>query len=254
MENKNGQGIFYGVIGVATLVVAIIGATFAYFSASVSAGSGENGISGQTLGGEGGGALTLTVNKMAFTGATASSLDLVPALNLTAASGQAAVTAKCEAAVGTYTPAGGSEVTDNSVYTGCHLYKVVAKAGSNLNGKLTFDNFTLTGVNAPAKWNYAIYQAAAAQETVTGTGYTLGNNVSDATGTGAVTSANAKVAFNGAMTANTAYVFYLLVWVANEDAVQNAGGEDSSDVTGSYSGSFTLEAAGGSRVQATFAA
>ena len=34
MENKNGQGIFYGVIGVATLVVAIIGATFAYFSAS----------------------------------------------------------------------------------------------------------------------------------------------------------------------------------------------------------------------------
>ena len=34
MEN-NGRGIFYGVIGVATLVVAIIGATFAYFSASV---------------------------------------------------------------------------------------------------------------------------------------------------------------------------------------------------------------------------
>jgi len=35
MENNNGRGIFYGVIGVATLVVAIIGATFAYFSASV---------------------------------------------------------------------------------------------------------------------------------------------------------------------------------------------------------------------------
>ena len=33
MENNNGRGIFYGVIGVATLVVAIIGATFAYFSA-----------------------------------------------------------------------------------------------------------------------------------------------------------------------------------------------------------------------------
>ena len=29
-NNKNGRGIFYGVIGVATLVVAIIGATFAY--------------------------------------------------------------------------------------------------------------------------------------------------------------------------------------------------------------------------------
>lgn len=37
MENNNGRGIFYGVIGVATLVVAIIGATFAYFSAQVTA-------------------------------------------------------------------------------------------------------------------------------------------------------------------------------------------------------------------------
>ena len=32
MEN-DGKGIFYGVIGVATLIVAIIGATFAYFTA-----------------------------------------------------------------------------------------------------------------------------------------------------------------------------------------------------------------------------
>ena len=33
-RNNNGRGIFYGVIGVATLVVAIIGATFAYFTAT----------------------------------------------------------------------------------------------------------------------------------------------------------------------------------------------------------------------------
>ena len=33
-ENRKGNGIFLGVVGVATLVVAIIGATFAYFSAS----------------------------------------------------------------------------------------------------------------------------------------------------------------------------------------------------------------------------
>ena len=33
MEN-DGKGIFYGVIGVATLIVAIIGATFAYFTAT----------------------------------------------------------------------------------------------------------------------------------------------------------------------------------------------------------------------------
>ena len=35
-EKNNGKGVFYGVIGVATLVVAIIGATFAYFTASAS--------------------------------------------------------------------------------------------------------------------------------------------------------------------------------------------------------------------------
>lgn len=33
-KHNNGRGIFYGVIGVATLIVAIIGATFAYFTAS----------------------------------------------------------------------------------------------------------------------------------------------------------------------------------------------------------------------------
>lgn len=38
MENNNGKGIFYGVIGVATLIVAIIGATFAYFSATTISG------------------------------------------------------------------------------------------------------------------------------------------------------------------------------------------------------------------------
>ena len=36
-NKNNGRGIFYGVIGVATLVVAIIGATFAYFTASATA-------------------------------------------------------------------------------------------------------------------------------------------------------------------------------------------------------------------------
>ena len=40
MENNNGKGIFYGVIGVATLVVAIIGATFAYFASATQGNAG----------------------------------------------------------------------------------------------------------------------------------------------------------------------------------------------------------------------
>jgi len=35
MENRKGSGIFLGVVSIATLVVAIIGATFAFFSATV---------------------------------------------------------------------------------------------------------------------------------------------------------------------------------------------------------------------------
>lgn len=47
-ENNNGRGLFYGVIGVATLIVAIIGATFAYFSVSANI-TNNNGISGDTV-------------------------------------------------------------------------------------------------------------------------------------------------------------------------------------------------------------
>ena len=41
-ENNNGRGLFYGVIGVATLIVAIIGATFAYFSVNASITNNNN--------------------------------------------------------------------------------------------------------------------------------------------------------------------------------------------------------------------
>ncbi len=57
MENNNGKGIFYGVIGVATLVVAIIGATFAYFSASASNNNVIQGNAATT-------GLSLAVNKI----------------------------------------------------------------------------------------------------------------------------------------------------------------------------------------------
>lgn len=57
MEN-NGRGIFYGVIGVATLVVAIIGATFAYFAASVNGTSGGAAANSANVAGT----LTITEN------------------------------------------------------------------------------------------------------------------------------------------------------------------------------------------------
>lgn len=44
MENKKGSGIFLGIVSVATLIVAIIGATFAYFSASTESNEGAIGL------------------------------------------------------------------------------------------------------------------------------------------------------------------------------------------------------------------
>ena len=103
-ENRKGPGVFYAVVGVATLVVAIIGATFAYFSASVSPDENSDAITGGTSD-IGAGTITLTVNKVDL-GGTATSKDLVPAVISTAdTTGINAATAKkCEE--------GG--------YTGCH--------------------------------------------------------------------------------------------------------------------------------------
>ena len=39
-DNRKGNGIFLGIVGVATLIVAIIGASFAYFSAQASSAEG----------------------------------------------------------------------------------------------------------------------------------------------------------------------------------------------------------------------
>lgn len=45
MENKRGSGIFLGVVSVATLVVAIIGATFAFFSTQTNSDAGAVNVS-----------------------------------------------------------------------------------------------------------------------------------------------------------------------------------------------------------------
>ena len=102
MENKNGQGIFYGVIGVATLVVAIIGATFAYFSAAGNTDSTT--ITGTT--GSGGG-LSLTVTDLTTTATGA----LVPQKG----------TALQSALTGT----GGKSCVDGNGNTVCKVYSIV---------------------------------------------------------------------------------------------------------------------------------
>lgn len=71
MENNNGRGIFYGVMGVATLVVAIVGATFAYFAASTNGAAGAVATNSANVSGT----LSITEDAKLVTN------DLIPATN-----------------------------------------------------------------------------------------------------------------------------------------------------------------------------
>ena len=98
-RNNNGRGIFYGVIGVATLVVAIIGATFAYFTASA---NNENVITGNMASID----MGLTVTRVVNPGETS---GMIPMSNNMV---EAAVSAT-------------STCTDDNGNAVCQIYKVV---------------------------------------------------------------------------------------------------------------------------------
>ena len=238
MENKNGQGVFLGVVGVATLIVAIIGATFAFFSAQTQ--SAEGAISGNTLGGTEGGVLSLLVEKVWNTPTEASSLDLVPT-DVTTSNLANVLTAKCEA-----TPGG----SDTTKYTGCHVYRITASSDSAISGaNLRLTSLTTTNTANPGDWKFATFTATeATQGTLTSPTLLTGTGAS---GSFQVTSGTFDLHNGAAMAAGTEYVYYLIVYIENKNVDQSNG--TTADVTGSYTGQLTLTAAGGSTVKASFA-
>ena len=222
MENKNGQGIFYGVIGVATLVVAIIGATFAFFNAQASTNYVNN-IEGNTL--NLASALSVTVTRLDL-GGTAASKSLVPATISTsdAAGINQALTAKCEK--------GG--------YTGCHVYKIVAQSSETVDSaKINLATLTTTNTKNKSDWKYVIYTGTdtAASALVEG-------------GAGSMDLASAFDMHKGAkLTAGTPVTYYLMIYLSDDGAIQNDGGTN--DATGGYNGTVTMTAGTGS-VSANF--
>ena len=221
MENKNGQGIFYGVIGVATLVVAIIGATFAFFNAQASTNY-VNKIEGNTL--NLASALSVSVTRLDL-GGTAASKNLVPATISTAdATGiNQALTAKCEK--------GG--------YTGCHVYKIVAQSSETVNAASINLATLTTTAKVKSDWKYVIYTGSDSAATALVAG-----------GTGSMNLASAFDMHKGAgLTAGTPVTYYLMVYLSDDGATQNDGGDN--DATGSYTGTVTMTAGTGS-VSANF--
>ena len=230
-ENRKGPGVFYAVVGVATLVVAIIGATFAYFSASATVGGDE--ITGGTQ--DISGALTAEVNAIYDGSAAAAGPGLVPSdITNSATAINAAV---------------GKECVSNG-YAGCHLYQIHVKSTTTLNAvELNLASMTFTKEPTDkASWKWVVYQAvdgaASAQTT-----YTMaGNSIVDSGDSFATTNASIRTA---GMTANTDYYYYLMVYIVNDtEASQNAG--DAKSVLGTYKGTISLAGGTGGKVSATF--
>ena len=228
MENKNGQGIFYGVIGVATLIVAIIGATFAFFSAQAQTNY-VNDIAGNTL--DISGALSVSVTKVTFSGATADSDNLVPA--------KIAVDGSNVPTTAGLTQALGANCEKNG-YTGCHVYKIEASSSSQIDvAEINLKTLTVTATDK-TDWKYVIYKGT------------------DSSATSVVANGNMDLASPVNMHSEdkvlnaTPSVYYLMIYLAEDDneTAQNAEGNNS---TGSYTGTVELTAGSG-HVTANFTA
>lgn len=112
-NKNNGRGIFYGVIGVATLVVAIIGATFAYFTASATA---VNNITGNmaTI------SMDLSITKLVDPGETSGMIPMSNNMIETAVSGKQGGTVKTN-----------KTCVDDNGNAVCQIYKVTITNNSS---------------------------------------------------------------------------------------------------------------------------
>ena len=251
-NNRKGPGVFYAVVGVATLVVAIIGATFAYFSASTNA-EGDT-IQGNTLD-VSSADLAVRVDKVTFTNKTVTT-NLAPALVGT--SGIANPSALTEAHVKAMLNANCEEANK---YTGCHVWKITAN-NNNTNDAITHANIlldlavTVNDGGDKSQWGYAVFTATGDVAAASVSAVTYAEVPSGSQNHGSLSTAldDLDIHNNKSLAANGEVVYYLMVFLNDDKAVQNAeepATGTSTDARGSYQGSVTLKAMDG-EVRATF--
>lgn len=182
-ENNNGRGLFYGVIGVATLIVAIIGATFAYFSVNANI-TNNNGISGDTVN------VSDTTITGTLTRVTPSTVSMVPL--------------KTEELQNGITGEGGKQCIDKNGAKVCDIYTLTIKNTSSapvsLAGKLAI---TATDM-ADLRWS-------------------LLESTTSATGATAKEVSDTVIVANELLAAGTGEkTYYFVIWFNETDADQNA--------------------------------
>ena len=216
MENKRGSEIFLGVIGVATLVVAIIGATFAFFAAGA---NNTTAITGETATAS----LTLTVERVAPTTVG----KLVPQLAETLD----------DALVGTQ--AKGGSCIDGNGNTVCHVYEIVVTNGGT--SAVTVDgSLTLT----PSGISHLKWVKLATATTLTSALSADGGN------TPSTTSLVSSVTLQPTGQSGNSETYYVAVWVEEQNSNQT-----SADAGGSFTGVVSFISANGTGgVTSTFTA
>lgn len=214
-NNRKGPGVFYAVIGVATLVVAIIGATFAFFTATA---TNDNTVTGEaaTAG------LTLAVEKVS----TDASGGLIPISETL-----------LDKALKGDTASGSKMCLDKDSNTVCQVYKITVTntgtAPARLDGTLTLTAAGYTNL----KWaNVNLNEGLTTDAIPT----TVGTNLNAST-VKAITS-------NELYTASAKKYYYVMVYINETNASQNDTDK------GSFTGVVTFNTAGGTGTTATFTA
>lgn len=222
MEN-NGRGVFYGVIGVATLIVAIVGATFAYFTASK---TNDTAITGTTAAA---GGLDLTVTPVLNTGS-----DLIP-LNLRTGDGTSDTTDQFASAMA-------SKCVDSNSNNVCQPYKIVVSNLSTTSAVSVRGTLNLSALTKAAnmKWQLIDVTNESADEfAASKLGYATINDA----GTAAPITVGGNTGGDGSDLASLSLAksdsetFYVLVWLEEKGAAQ-----ETDDAAGSWKGTVEFNA------------
>lgn len=206
-NNRKGAGIFYAVVGVATLVVAIIGATFAYFSATA---TNNDTIVGGTATGNN---IALAVAPIApvTSGRTE---NMIPMLEDDLQTG--------------LTGTGGKSCIDSNGNTVCQVYKVtVTNNGATavtLDATLNLTTAKGTGEGTGANMKWQLIESATTEGTV-------GTMKSQGTAE--------LFADDLSLTASGTKDYFIVVWL-----LETGGSQDSSDAGINYTGTVTVNAVG----------
>ena len=225
MENKRGSGIFLGVIGVATLIVAIIGASFAYFSAQVSSGEGAVNVSAYDTAG-------LTVTSVEAVAPLDSEMAaLVGIVPLAAEKQNAEGKTMLEYAINKTT----KKCIDDKGKLVCRLYK--ATINNTTNNQVTFNIEVGTATNEAGTGEGKEAFKDLKFQSLSGTEESLTLDGSPATiGTDAGTSVLAQNAKVTAAPGNTVHYFVIYLDEAYTDETKTVTKDQSSQMGAKFSG------------------